>query len=128
MHANNGAPNVIESDRPVRPAPGLEIHGTSTEHAPLRLPVTTRVTEAREALYAAGEEIALVTELGVDVGVVTTDDLVSHGSQRATVIGDVMNREVVCISPSTDLTSTVRAYIEAAWSSAIRRRPGARTG
>ena len=82
------------------------------------------LSEARAALVSAGEAIALVTNQGVDVGIVTAEDLVTDGTSRATLIGDVMGREVVNIDPSTDLRRTVRAYREAAWSSAIRRRPG----
>jgi hypothetical protein len=82
------------------------------------------VSEARAALAAAGEVIALVTSRGDDVGVVTAEDLVDNAPTSTTAIGDVMCYEVVRIDPSTDLRWTLRTYREAAWSSAIRRRPG----
>jgi Mg/Co/Ni transporter MgtE len=81
------------------------------------------VSQARAALIGAGEVIALVSNRGVDVGVVTSDDLVPSGSTPAMSVGDVMGREVVNIDPRTDLRRTLRTYREAAWSSAIRRRP-----
>ena len=84
------------------------------------------VSEAQAALAAAGEVIALVTNRGVDVGVVTAEDLVGTASTPTTVVGDVMGCEVVRIDPSTDLRWTLRTYRDAAWSSAIRRRPGER--
>jgi hypothetical protein len=96
---------------------------SSTERAPLRLPLCMSVSEARAALADAGETIALVTNRDAEVGVVTAEDLVLDGPARA-LIGDVMGREVVSIDPSADLRRTLRTYNEAAWSSAIRRRPG----
>jgi CBS domain-containing protein len=82
------------------------------------------VSDALAALVRAGEETALVTHRGVDVGVVTIDDLTPAGPTDLRTIGDVMRREVVCIDPRTDLEQTLRTYTDAGWSSAIRRRPG----
>jgi hypothetical protein len=69
--------------------------------------------------------IALVTSRGVDIGVVTAGDLAPCRSIGDGVVGDVMAREIVNIAPTTDLHQTLRTYREAAWSSAIRRRPAA---
>jgi hypothetical protein len=91
----------------------------------LRLPITMSVADARAALRQAGEGIAIVTSRAADVGVVTADDLDAEGLAPAASIADVMGREVVRIDPHADLHGTLRAYREAAWSSAIRRRPGA---
>ena len=92
---------------------------------PLRLPIGMSVPEARAALEQAREGVAIVTNRGVDVGVVTTDDLDAEGLRSAASVGDVMGREVVRIDPHADLQGTLRTYRQAAWSSAIRRRPGA---
>ena len=90
---------------------------------PLRFQTCTPVSEARDALSSAGEVIALVTSRGADVGVVTADDLAVDRSVGAVSVGDVMVREIVHIAPTTDLHQTLRTYRDAAWSSAIRRRP-----
>jgi hypothetical protein len=92
---------------------------------PLRLPVCMPVSEARAALASAGEVIALVTSRGVDIGVVTAEDLAPGRSVRDPAVGDVMEREIVSIAPTEDLHATLRAYRKAAWTSAIRRRPAA---
>ena len=125
MYANNAAPNVIEIGSTAQPDRDREVNGpNSVERAPLRLPICMPLTEARAALVSADEVIALVTDRGADVGVVSGRDLVADGSSWATVVGDVLGREVVNIDPSTDLRRTLRTYREAAWSSAIRRHPG----
>jgi hypothetical protein len=125
MQTNSRAPSVIESRHADDPVGACEGPARwSTERAPLRLPVSMPIPHAQAALVRSGQEIAFVTKGGFDVGIVTTEDLASDGSGRATLIGDVMNRELVRISPSTDLTRTLRTYTDAAWSSAIRRRPG----
>ena len=92
--------------------------------SPLRLPISTPVSEARVALTSTGQAIAIVTNAGVDVGVVTAEELAADGSMPTVAIGDVMGREVVRIDPRTDLRWTLRTYRKAAWASAIRRRPG----
>ena len=125
MYANNAGPNVIESGWPGQPDREREVNQpTSAEGGPLRLPVSMSLSEARAAVVSAGEAIALVTNQGVDVGIVTAEDLVTDGSTWAAVVGDVMDREIVCIDPHTDLRRTLRTYREAAWTSAIRRHPG----
>ena len=125
MPVHSGASNLIGSGRLEEPHCSRDDPGTSrTERAPMHLPVSMPVSEARAALLAAGEVIALVTNRGVDVGVVTAEDLADTGSTPTRVIGDVMGCEVVRIDPSTDLRWTLRTYREAAWTSAIRRRPG----
>ena len=96
----------------------------STGRSPLHLPISMPVPEARAALAQAGEVIAMVASRGVDVGVVTTDDLAVDEATWSTRIGDVMSHEVVRIDPGADLRATLRTYRDAAWSSAIRRRPG----
>jgi CBS domain-containing protein len=124
MLANRALPDVIESCRAHEPVPGREVDApSSTEWAPLRLPIGMPVSMARAALVDEGEVIALVSDRGVDVGVVTAQDLVPHGSTPTASIGDVMGREIVNIDPTTDLRRTLRAYREAGWYSAIRRRP-----
>jgi hypothetical protein len=129
MQTNRRAPSTIERRQAEDPVHSCEGPGrSSTDRAPLRLPVCTPTPDAHAALLRAGQDIAFVTKRGVDVGVVTTEDLASDGSGRAMSIGDVMNRELVRISPSTDLTRTLRTYTDAAWSSAIRRRPGEANG
>ena len=95
-----------------------------TETQVLRFTVTTALAEAREAIERSGEAMALVTNLGADVGVVTVGDLARGARAGATTIGEVMRRELVSIDPATDLRHTLRAYSDAAWVSAIRRRPG----
>ena len=83
------------------------------------------VSDARAALADAGQVVALVTNRGDDVGVVIAEDLVADESAS---VGDVMGREIVRIDPGTGLRRTLRTYREAAWSSAIRRRPGGNEG
>jgi CBS domain-containing protein len=125
MHANNGDQGAIERCLTHEQARDGESNGPSSpERAPLRLPVSMPVSQARAALVRADEAIALVTNRGVDVGVVTAEDLVPDRSPLPRSISDVMGREVVCVDPTTDLRRTLRTYREAAWSSAIRRRPG----
>lgn len=125
MHAHTTVPTLIDSGPTNEPDRELDANVPSpTEHEPLRLPVSMPVSEARDALVAAGEAIALVTDRGDDVGVVTAAELAGHESRSTTVIGDVMGCEVVRIDPSTDVRWTLRTYREAAWSSVIRRRPG----
>jgi len=92
-------------------------------HLPLRLPICLPVREARAALASAGEVIAMVTNRGVEVGIVTAEDLAPDRSIGAVRVGDVMGREIVRIAPTSDLQQTLRTYRDAAWSSAIRRRP-----
>jgi CBS domain-containing protein len=104
--------------------PGSEGGGTlSAAPAPLRVTTRTPVTDAREALDRSGELLALVTHRGVDVGIVTAQEL-APGATGADTVGDVMGHEVVFIDPTSDLQTTLRTYTRAAWSSAIRRRPG----
>ena len=125
MQAHSTVLNLIDSGTTGEPDRDPAANGPpSAEHELLRLPVSMPVSEARAALAAAGEVIALVTNRGVDVGVVTVEDLVVPRSTPTRVIGDVMGCEVVRIDPNTDLRWTLRTYREAAWSSAIRRRPG----
>ena len=120
MHADEGQ-TVVEICRRERGSEGRR--ASSALRAPLRLRASTSVPDARDQLARAGEVIALVTHRGADVGVVTAQDL-APGSSGATAIGDVMGHEVVCIDPTTDLQETLRTYTQAAWASAIRRRPG----
>jgi len=125
MQAHTTALNLIDHRPPDEPGRECEATAPSpTEPGLLRLPVSMQVSKARAALDAAGQVIALVTNRGVDVGVVTAEDLADTGSTPTRVIGDVMGCEVVRIDPSTDLRWTLRTYREAAWTSAIRRRDG----
>ena len=125
MHAYSTAPNLIDSCTTDEPDRDPAANGPpSSDHELLRLPVSMPVSDARVAFAAAGEVIALVTNRGVDVGVVTAEELVVPRSTPTRVVGDVMGCEVVRIDPNTDLRWTLRTYREAAWSSAIRRRPG----
>jgi hypothetical protein len=93
---------------------------------PMRVPVSMPVPDARAALSRAGEVIALVTNRGVEIGVVTAGELEADRCGPTGSIADLMTREIVRTEPTRDLTRTLRAYREAAWSSAIRRGPGAR--
>jgi len=100
-----------------------DIAMVSDNPLPLRLPICLPVREARAALESAGEVLAMVTNRGVEVGVVTAEDLALDRSIGGVRVGDVMGREIVRIDPTSDLHETLRTYREAAWSSAIRRRP-----
>ena len=91
---------------------------------PLRLPIGMPVLDARAALASSGDAIALVTSRGFDVGVVTAEDLAPDRWMGTASVGDVMGAEIVHIPATTDLHRTLRIYRKAAWSSAIRRRPG----
>ena len=120
MDATEGR-TLIEPDG----GPGNEDGGASSAaQAPLRVAACMPVPQAREVLDRTAEVIALVTHRGVDVGVVTAQELAPSPTDARTV-GDVMGLEVVSLDPKTDLKWTLRAYRQAAWSSAIRRRPGA---
>ena len=120
MHADEGQ-TVVEIRRSEQESERGPV--SSAVPAPLRIRASTSVPDARDQLARAGEVIALVTHRGEDVGIVTVQDL-APGSSEATTIADVMGHEVVCIDPRTDLQETLRTYTQAAWSSAIRRRPG----
>ena len=123
MHSSEGGQSLIVSHLTDEQVRFEDPDGPAwTPRAPLHLPICLPVSDARAALAGADEAVALVTNRGVDVGVVTAEDLV-HVPARA-LIRDVMAREVVCIDPSTDVRRTLRTYREAAWSSGIRRRPG----
>ena len=77
MQAHSTAPNLIDSGPTDEPDRDSDATAPSpTEPELLRLPVSMPVSEARAALVAAGEVIALVTNRGDDVGVVTAEDLV----------------------------------------------------
>lgn len=87
------------------------------------------VREARNRLERCDQDVLVVTDEWGPVGIVTKRDL--WGPAGSPVPGglevqDVMVWELVHLGPATDLDHTLRRYTDAAWSSARRRRPGAR--
>ncbi|HEX8803814.1 MAG TPA: hypothetical protein VF743_06465 [Acidimicrobiales bacterium] len=107
---------LMDSDptRQRRPPPGA-----------ITVPVGADARTAARLLAATGQALALVTDVGRPVGVVTTAALagVTGRGAHGAVVADAMDLEVVRVDPRADEPTTVRAYDEAAWASLRRRHP-----
>jgi CBS domain-containing protein len=91
---------------------------------------TTSVADAQRALAASRALAAVVLRDHRPVGVVSAaalrDSAAAHRPDAD--VADVMDYEVVRLTPTAGERSTLQAFTEAAWKSLLRRRPhGANT-
>ena len=86
-----------------------------------RITLSNTVADVRQALASTGEEAVVVWERSAPVGVITLEDVSAVGAEA--LVSDVMSHECVSIDPAADEPETHHLYVEAAWSSLVRRRP-----
>ena len=79
------------------------------------------VAEVRELQRAAGADALVVFEGTRPVGVVS-QSVLAKSAPRSLLV-DVMDYEVVALSPAAGEQQTLREYTAAAWRSLKRRRP-----
>ena len=85
------------------------------------LTLCNTVAEAREHLREADADALVVFEGTRPAGVVSRDVLAKSAPRSLLV--DVMDYEVVALSPAAGEQQTLREYTAAAWRSLKRRRP-----
>ena len=92
----------------------------------IRITLTSTVEEALQALAMTDQAGVVVWDRAAPVGVVTLDDVSDVGDRRPppeALVEDVMSHECVSIDPAADEPETHHLYVDAAWTSLLRRRP-----
>jgi hypothetical protein len=86
-----------------------------------RMTPGSTVAEASEHLRGSGADALVVFEGARPVGVVS--HCVLANSAPRSLLVDVMDYELVAVSPAAGEQQTLRTYTAAAWRSLTRRRP-----
>lgn len=124
---------MVSTTRDLRPYGSVPtpptITAMTTEVRPERTPIVelttnTTVADARSAMDDVGASLALATDHGSVVGLITRADVDQALADDDEPIGDVMTTELVHIDPATGDLQTLDVYRHAAWASLRRRAPG----
>ena len=86
-----------------------------------RITLSSTVDDVRQVLASTGGDAIVVWERSAPVGVITLEDVSAVGAEA--LVSDVMSHECVSIDPAADEPETHHVYVDAAWTSLIRRRP-----
>ena len=86
-----------------------------------QITLSSTVGDVHQVLASTGEDAVVVWERDVPIGVITVAD--ASGVGAGALVSDVMSHECVSIDPAADEPETHHLYVDAAWTSLLRRRP-----